>query len=55
MMKVKKERRREKRSLLVDCLSPSVRCPKKDRISSGVRDSTSLSPNWAENSVRRWR
>jgi hypothetical protein len=25
MMKVKKARRREKRSLLVDCLSPSVR------------------------------
>jgi hypothetical protein len=55
MMKVKNARRRENRSLLVDCLSPSVRWPKKERISSEVRESASLSPNWAENSVSRWR
>jgi hypothetical protein len=54
MMKVKKARRREKRGLLVDCLSPSVRWPKKERISSEVRESASLSPNWVENSVTRW-
>jgi len=39
----------------VDCLRPSVRWPKKERISSEVRDFASLSPNWVENSVRRCR
>jgi hypothetical protein len=53
VMKVKKARRRENRSLLVDCLAPSVRWLKKDKTSSEVRDSASLSPISLENSVRR--
>ncbi len=54
MVKLKKARSSEKRSLFVDCLAPSVRWPKKDRISSEVRDSPSLSPNWVENPLRMY-
>jgi hypothetical protein len=54
MMKLKKARSRENRSLLVDWRAPSVRRLKKERISSEVRESPSRSPNWAVNSARRY-
>ena len=48
-MKLKKADKSEKRSFLVDCLVPSVKSFKNDKISSTVRDSISLSPNWLQN------
>jgi hypothetical protein len=54
MVKPKRARRSEKRRLFVDYLAPLVRWPKKDRISSEVRDPPSLSPNWAGNPARMY-
>ena len=54
MTKAKKARRRENLSLFVDCLAPSAKWPKKERISSEVREPVPLSPNWVENPFRTY-
>ena len=51
-MKLKKEVSWEYRVRLVCCLVPSLIWVRKERISSGVREFRSLSPNWVVNLER---
>jgi hypothetical protein len=52
MTKLKKEVSWEYRVFLVNCLVPRLISVRKERISSGVTESNSLAPNWAENLER---
>ena len=54
LMKLKNAVRRENRSFLVDCFDPSASSVRKDRMSSIVMKSISLSPNCSWNRLRMY-